>query len=119
MSLIKQKDIELAKTNLDYLEATVLQMQKDVQLHGIYFEIDKTRLSSYETVLNEVNLICEQLLRQDAGKFFSILYSIDIGEQKVRNLLGENQSKSGIGELILERELLKVLTKKHYADRMK
>lgn len=116
-ALITKEEIALAKTKQDLLKETAMQLQKDFNLHGVSIEIAQSHLNSYDALLKEVSFICEQLLRENAEKFFSILYSIDIGEQKIRHVLAENQSNQSLGGLVLERELLKVLTKKHFAQR--
>jgi BarA-like signal transduction histidine kinase len=51
-----------------------------------------------------------------------MLYAIDVDEKKVRNLLfGEHNSSAAeeICKLIIERELIKVVYRKHWSEGLK
>ncbi|MGO3706374.1 MAG: hypothetical protein ACTJGD_00920 [Mesonia hippocampi] len=59
----------------------------------------------------------EQLIQTDFNKLISILYRIDIDENKLRKVLSENKNTSSgkiILELMIEREKEKIILRKKY-----
>lgn len=66
------------------------------------------------TVLaNKIN----ELLEKDFQKLISILYRMDINEDKLRSLLSANQETDAgiiIAQLLIEREVQKIKTREQY-----
>ena len=62
---------------------------------------------------NKIN----ELLENDFQKLISILYRMDINENKLRTLLSENQGTDAgiiIAQLMIEREVQKIKTREEY-----
>jgi len=119
MSLITRQELEQAKANHQLLQATLEQIKRDFQLYNYNLELDCPENNCFEKVMEQIKRICEQLLETDPAGFFSLLYSIDLPESKVKSLLlqNENDPLQKISLLIAERELFKVLTKRHFSER--
>lgn len=73
---------------------------------------------SYEELERELASYLNNLLISDFNKLISILYRIDIAQEKAMAALAENAEKETAGEtlarLIIERQLEKVITRRKY-----
>lgn len=74
---------------------------------------------SFETLLNAVAGCIRPLMGENPGKFISLLYRLDISEQKVRALLGKDHGDSAqaIARLIIERQMEKEKTRRLFRSR--
>src|SRR6185437_5235161 len=72
-----------------------------------------------ETRLKLVSLINE-LINKDFDAVVQLLYRIDVSEKKVRDFLDQNtgrDSASILADLIIERQLQKIASRKHFSQR--
>lgn len=67
-----------------------------------------------ELLIRQVNY----LLERDFERLLQSLYRIDVSEQKFKASLVSQNPAAEIAELILERELMKVKTRRWYASRL-
>ena len=118
MQLISKESIEKAKNNVALIRATCLQIQKDFRLFDeeIIIQVDSTE--PYQEMYEQIMPIIDRLLNLDSARFFSLLYAIDIPEQDVRAIIFDSRGEDAAKELthlIIQRELLKVLIRKHFS----
>jgi len=103
------------KGNNDLLQQVIDQLNKDV--HGFIseFKWDDAE-DAYQNFLVAVEKEVKALSR---SQLMQVLYRIDISEQKMRLVwtLEEDNQNTKITQLILDRELLKVLTRLAYKNR--
>lgn len=120
MSLISSAKIESAKTDPSVLLKTFAQIQRDLELSKEDFHIQEGEgeLSNYEDLINQLTPIIDYLLNHHPSRFFTLLYQVDLPEAKVKEVLFDDPIKPvhKICSLIVERELLKVLTKMHFSE---
>lgn len=73
---------------------------------------------SYEELERELASYLNNLLISDFNKLISILYRIDIAQEKAMKALAENAAKESAGQtlarLIIDRQLQKVITRRKY-----
>lgn len=115
---IAKVDIEKGKLQRDVILKVVAQLQKDFQFYNEKISLESDCLNPYNSLFEQVLPIISRMLNLDSARFFSLLYSIDISEKKVKEILfGNNVLDAGeeITHLILERELQKVLTRIAYS----
>ena len=103
------------KKNSDKMEALLwsyemVSLEKDISSEEQSYEELKSKLASY---LNN-------LMTTDFNKLVSILYRIDIAQEKAMAELAENTQRETAGEtlarLIIERQLQKVITRRKYRN---
>lgn len=97
------------------IEEAALLMQQ----HGVLESEQLVKIPSLtpealrELLLRQVNY----LLERDFERLLQSLYRIDVPEQKFRESLVSQDPAGQITDLILQRELLKVKTRRWYASR--
>ncbi len=76
------------------------------------------KAQSYDDLKKELANYLNDLLVTDFNKVVSILYRIDISQEKAMTALAENSQKETAGEtlaqLIIERQLEKVISRRKY-----
>ena len=82
----------------------------------IEFDVKKTGDTEEEFRIQLTNAIAE-LLRNDFSRLIQILYRLDVNEEKLKRQLKANQEVEAaeiIAEMIIERELQKLETRKKF-----
>lgn len=81
-------------------------------------QLTKTNNSSYEQLITMLSDILNDLIASDFNKLLSILYRIDVSEEKITNALANNTEHKSAGlilaELIIERQQQKILFRKQF-----
>lgn len=117
MMMSDPTNIQVYKADQLMLEALLRQVNKD--FNGIESEVFEVGAQlNWDNMMERLEPIVDRLINLDSERFFRLLYTIDIDEQKVKQILfGSHQERTSwsLSLLILERELLKVVTKKHFS----
>jgi len=114
------KEIEIYFNNQKVIDQLLRQLEKDLALDfdSLHCQFDKENL--YQKLHDLISPIVEKNLQLNYGNFINTLYRIDVSEQKI-NLLLQNKSTSDytnvITELILQKEMKKIITRLVYANR--
>lgn len=119
MIQISQADLRKRKSNFDVVNKVALQVQKDFQLYDEKVNFSGNNETAYDELFEQIKPIIFRMLELDSARFFSLLYAIDVDERKVKNLLfGQKESDvaNEITHLILERELLKVVSREIFSQ---
>jgi len=105
---------------LDLLQQVVAQLTKDFQLSGFDVQFSGDETNAYLELTRQIQPLIANMLEFQNERFWTLLYSIDINEKQVRDaLFGENpNSVQLLTDLILKRELQKVVIRNHYAGRL-
>jgi len=96
-------------------------MYEDESIKNAATQLD-VRLSGNDFVTNK-GILAEsinELIQNDFQKLISILYRLDINEEKLKHLLKENtQSDAGliITDLIIERQIQKIKSRQQFSRR--
>lgn len=113
-----QTDISIYKNDAAIITETAAQVEKDFASNGIDISFSGNSFTAYDKLFPQVKAVVKNLLENNRGKFAQLLYTIDLSEQKVNHIFSENtftDSVEKITQFILERELFKVITRKHFS----
>jgi hypothetical protein len=117
-NIISNHDIEIAKSNLDAVKQTAAQVIKDFATFSIEIEFPENLNLAYDELFDQVNDCIHSLLYGDREKLMSLLYRIDLSEANMktaRSAIDQNTEAVIISELILHRELQKVLIRNYFS----
>lgn len=117
---LEQQNLEVYYNQQDLIEATANQVIKDFQLYDEQIVFNGSQTTAYEELYVQIKPILFRMLNLDSSRFFALLYAIDVDEKEVKNLVfGEEKidTASELAHLILERELLKVISRRMFAQK--
>ncbi len=112
-------DIEIYKTKTEVIRQTVEQIIKDFTMFGMDIEFTGNTDMAYEEMFIQLTSQVSRLLEIDPHRLSSLLYQVDLGENKViesSTLHPEWSLPEVITELIIHRELKKVLIRNYYKN---
>jgi hypothetical protein len=118
MPIVSSTELVSYKSDPLIVDKVVLQIQKDFQLYNEKIEFTGKQETAYDELFDQIKPIIFRMLELDSARFFSLLYAIDIEERKIKTLLfGKEEADVAeeLTHLILERELLKVVTRHLFA----
>ena len=98
--------------DLEVIRDTVLQIKKDLSIFDLDIFFGGNEKTAYKEVKEQLIILFKDLLSHDAEKVFTLLYRIDVPEHKVKQAPISVPFENYIAELVLERELLKVVMRK-------
>lgn len=111
-------DISLYKNDVEIIKQTAAQVEKDFATNRIEISFSGNTFTAYDELFPQVKMVVKNLLETNRTKFAQLLYTIDLSEQKTNEIFANNtfaDSVEKIAHFILERELLKVITRKHFS----
>lgn len=103
--------------NIDLLTQTAEQIIKDFGMFGLEVRFSGSRSNAYDELFGQIHPHIEKLMSGNYEKFMNVLYRIDLNESLLKKKLSENTSESTgevITELIIKRELQKVVIRNYY-----
>jgi hypothetical protein len=112
-------DIELYKTKTEVIRQTVEQVIKDFTMFGMDIEFSGNTDMAYEELFFQLSAQVSRLLEIDPHRLSALLYQVDLGENKVIEasaLHPEWSLPEVISELVIHRELKKVLIRNYYKN---
>jgi len=100
-----------------FLQETAQQLEKDFLMIGINFDID-TPVSDYKYLFSFTYHLVNALNEQNPKKVLNLLYRIDLSEVKVKEemLKTELSFTEMLSEMIVNREIKKVLIKNYFSN---
>ena len=100
-----------------FLQETAQQLEKDFLMIGINFDID-TPVSDYKYLFSFTYHLINALNEQNPKKVLNLLYRIDLSEVKVKEemLKTELSFTEMLSEMIVNREIKKVLIKNYFSN---
>jgi len=119
MDLLNTKSYDLYYADQSYLERTFDQIQRDFDMTGISFDRDKNIPKSYLELYQMVLRNIHHLIKQDHSQFKNLLYRIDVSENAIHRKMALNADlklEEEISKMIIERCLLKVLTREKFSQ---
>ena len=110
-------DLEKFRHDVQVLQDTGAQVQKDFSSCGLDPGLDDAPNLSYDLLLMRVLDQLEEALRR-TGTFQNLLYRVDIPESVFLRLKESSENfMQDLAKMILEREFMKVVTRKMYGKR--
>ena len=99
---------------------TVVQIKKDFLQNGLALELTPDAFRNTEEVLAVLEQSLGWLLERDAQRLMQLLYRIDLGEDKLKASMLQNEHDqlcTLLAKLILRREAQKVLMRYHFKSK--
>jgi uncharacterized protein YggL (DUF469 family) len=103
---------------LDLIKDTANQIIKDFDMFGMEVTFSGNQYNAYEELFEQIEPHINKLINNNQSKFMGILYRIDLSDEQIKKSVNENCSESFseiITDLIIKRELQKVVIRKHYS----
>jgi hypothetical protein len=115
--LEKKFDIEAAKKDKGILKATANQVIKDFAMLGMEVHFPLEVENTYPELFTQLSQHLEGLLESDHDKLMNLLYQIDVSDKLIKTRYSQHDSAPDIlADKILQRELLKVLTRLYFRE---
>jgi hypothetical protein len=102
---------------LDVIRQVAAQVAKDFEMFGHEIVFTGRGDQAYTELFNQILPIIDKLQLSDSRKLLGMLYRIDLSEEQVRQVLrqqGTDAFPSALTDLILKRELQKVVLRMAY-----
>ena len=116
---MKNFDIELHKNRSEVIRQTVAQVVKDFSMFGLEIEFTGNTEMAYNELFIQLSHTIQRLLETDYGKLSALLYQVDLDERKILDSVTDHPEYSQaevITELIIHRELKKVLLRNYFKN---
>ena len=104
--------IEPYRHDLEVIRDTVRQIKKDFGIFNFEISFSGNEANAYPELKTQLVAIFKDLLGNHKEKVFALLYSIDVPENKLKDKPTLVAFEEHIAELVLERELMKVVMRK-------
>lgn len=111
---------EKYRHDLEVVQNTAKQVIRDFDLVGVEIHFSGNTQTAYAELLHQVTPALTDLYKKNQVAFNALLYRIDVDEKKYRTLQQNSQGEHfylHLGELVIEREFIKVLTRKLFSSR--
>jgi hypothetical protein len=117
-----RSDLQKACRRNELIIETARQIQKDFSEFGLNITFSGNATSFYDELFSQMKDHVENLITESMGRFMHFLYRIDISEKQIA--LYENEMQEAgyaevITELIIHRELKKVITRDFFRQQAK
>lgn len=111
-----QSEIEGYRNQEEIIRLTAEQTIKDFALFGLEIVFSGDVTTAYEELFEQLNSCLVDLLSSDYRRLLSLLYHIDISEKELgrKMTLSHDTMSDRLTEMILDRELKKVIIRKYY-----
>lgn len=116
---MEKLDIEVYKNKAEIIRQTVAQVVKDFAMFGMEINFSGNTEFAYQEMFIQLSNQVQQLLEYDSGKLSALLYQIDINEAHILESVTQHPEHSNVDiitELIIHRELKKVLFRNFYKN---
>ena len=116
MALIEVKDANLYLNQEHYFLKLKAQLSKDLNDSDFDDELERINISNASLLPDLVHRFLNQIFSSNAEQFFQLMYRIDIPDADMKSImLGSGLDFAGLSDLVLKRELLKILLREKYS----
>ena len=117
--ILEKLDLEVYKNKAEIIRQTVAQVVKDFAMFGMEIIFSGNTEFAYQEMFIQLSNQVQHLLEYDSGKLSALLYQIDINEAHILESVAQHPEHSNVDiitELIIHRELKKVLFRNFYKN---
>lgn len=103
----------------DILNDTARQIIKDFGMNGMEIAFSGALKNAYKELFSQIHPLIEKMLKGNSQRFYSLMYRIDISEGQIKKAVEQAKDSTFsevVTDLILKRELLKVVIRKHHSE---
>ena len=116
--LDKALEIEQYFNNSTLIDQTINQIKKDFIEFDFSIEVTNKGNNLFEELIAEISPVIDYLLEKQLEKLMSLIYRIDIDERKIKLALNAEKPHVSISELVVKRELQKVVIRNYYSGNL-
>jgi len=112
-------DLKPYINQIDILKETAEQVIKDFSISGMEIKFTGDPKNAYADLYTHVLPNIERLQKENFQNFYNLMYRIDLSEAQIKKAVKEATNKTFaeiVTDMILKRELLKVVMRKKYAS---
>ena len=102
----------------DLLRETAQQVIKDFGMTGLEIKFTGNTENAYRELFSQILPLIDKLQKENFRNFYTLMYRIDISEWQIKKAVQDSKDRSfseTVTELILKRELIKVVFRKQYS----
>ena len=113
-------DLKPYLNNVTILLETAKQVSKDFSILGIEITFSENSNNTYLELFHQILPHIEKLQKVNFQNFYNLLYRIDLSEDQIKREMAASVDKTFsevVTDLILKREMLKVVMRKNYSSR--
>jgi hypothetical protein len=110
-------DLSIYINRLDLIKDTANQIIKDFDMFGMEIKFSGNAYNAYEELFEQIEPNINKLIQSNQQKFMGILYRIDLSDEQIKKAVTENSIEPFsciVTDLIIKRELQKVVIRNHY-----
>ena len=99
------------------IKDTANQIIKDFDMFGMELKFSGNAYNAYEELFDQIEPHIKKLIDTNQSKFMGILYRIDLSDDQLKKAVQENATEPFsviVTDLIIKRELQKVVIRNHY-----
>lgn len=116
MKGIGVNDTSLYLNQKDYFEKLKCQLSKDFGDDDFDYELDQICLEDSKLLPQLVYRFLDQLFSRNTESLFQLMYRIDIPDKDMQSIVfGSGLDFYSLADLVLKRELLKILFREKYS----
>lgn len=115
-------DLSKYINRLDLIKDTANQLIKDFDMFGMEVKFSGNAYNAYEELFDQVEPLIKKLIETNQSKFMGILYRIDLSDEQVSKAVRDNGTEPFsviVTDLIIKRELQKVVIRNQYKSHQK
>ena len=113
-------DIVPYLNRLDILKETAQQIIKDFGMIGMEIKLSGNAENAYLELFSQILPLVDKMQKENFQSFYNLMYRIDISEIQIKKAVEDSKDRSFseiVTDLILKRELLKVVFRKQYSGK--
>jgi hypothetical protein len=113
-------DITPYLNRLDILRETAEQVIKDFGMNSIKINFSGNPITAYKELSEQILPQIEKLQKENFQNFYNLMYRIDVSEGLIKKAVEESKDRTFaeiVTELVLQRELIKVVFRKQYSSK--
>ena len=113
-------DIVPYLNRLDILKETAQQIIKDFGMVGMEIKFSGSAENAYLELFSQILPLVDKMQKENFQSFYNLMYRIDISEIQIKKAVEDSKDRSFsevVTDLILKRELLKVVFRKQYSGK--
>ena len=113
---MEEEQIARYRHDLEYVRKAARQTEKDFERFGYQVELDTDQTGDWRICCSQLSDFITVICKDDSSRLPALLYHIDVPEHKIHPLKG-CANPALTAEIIMQRELIKVIIKTIYSPR--
>lgn len=106
----------------EILKLAARQIEKDFAMFSLSIEFDENEKDYFKSICTQINSLVQKEIHGNQNNLMSLLYQIDVSENRIKTYMQQHQDiemQEVLTQLIVEREIQKVITKIYYGEDLK